>query len=345
MNEEIEEVEVEETQSIGDQLSAAWDDAEKEIDDGDDIDSGTSADSDSDEPVAAADTEADSEGVSTGEESPDIEPSDTNSLDIAPKSLSPAAREAWKNTPKEIREAFAKRDEDYNKGIEQHFTNAKRAEQMDRTLQPFAQYMQMNGGPGESIKGLLQTGSMLQMGSPQQKAQIVAQLIGQFGVDIQSLDNLLVGSAPTQESQQNSQMEQMLNQRLQPLQDQLGQYQQRDQQQYQQQQEQVGSEIQRFANDPKNEFYNDVSMRMADELDLAAKSGRKLGLPEAYDLAVRANPEIFKIVQAREAAKNLGNKRRAATSIHGTPQGSSAGASSPSIRGAIETAWDNAGQL
>jgi hypothetical protein len=349
MENEIEEVEVEETQSISDQLSAAWDEAE-DTDDADDNngDSDTTrseASLDSSGESGDADGDTVSEGVPEGEQPHKVEPVDSNSADVAPPSLSPAAREEWKNAPEAVRKEFKRLDERME-GLAQKFgKNAQRAEAMDRSIAPFAQYMQMNGGPGQSIKGLLETGSMLQMGSPQQKAQVVAQLISQFGVDIQSLDNLLVGSAPTQENQQTSQLQEMINQQIAPMQQQLGQYQQAEQQHQQQQQSQVGNEIQQFANDPANEFYGDVRGRMADELDLAAKSGQQLGLKEAYDLAVRANPDIFKIVSARESAKNLGSKRKAATSIHGTPQGSSAGSGQASIRSAIESAWDNAGQI
>jgi hypothetical protein len=345
---DTEEVEVEEVQSISDQLSAAWDEAE-DTSDGDDnsgIDSaGTDTSSDSDQPVTNAQPDTDDTGVPGTEQSPDGERVDSGSLEVAPKSLSPAAREEWKNAPESVRKEFMRMDERME-GLAQKFgANSQRAEQMDRTLQPFQQYMSMNGGPGASIKGLLETGSMLQMGSPHQKAQIIANIIGQFGVDIQSLDNLLVGNAPTQENQQASQFQSMVNQAVAPMQQQLAGYQQRDQQNYQHQQQEIGTEIQQFANDPKNEFYKDVAGRMADELEMASKSGRNLGLPEAYDLAVRANPEIFKIVQAREAAQSLGNKRKASTSIHGSQGGEGGGNQSNSLRGAIVDAWDNAGRM
>jgi hypothetical protein len=348
MEDEI-EVEVEETQSISDQLSAAWDEAEETEDV--DNDSGISdttasqASGVSDEPIDDTKRAIDDKGVSGDQQSSGIEPVDSDSLEVAPKSLSPAAREEWKNAPESVRKEF-KRMDDRMEGLAQKFgKNAQRAEQMDQAIAPFAQYMQMNGGPGQSIKGLLETGSMLQMGSPHQKAQVVAQIISQFGVDIQSLDNMLVGKGPSQEAEQNSQFQSMVNNAVAPMQQQLAGYQQRDQQNYQQQQQQIGSEIQTFANDPKNEFYSDVSLRMAEELEMASNAGRQLGLPDAYDLAVRANPEIFKIVQARQAAQSLGNKRKAATSIHGTQTGVADKTGAASLRNTIEDAWDNAGRM
>jgi hypothetical protein len=339
------DVDVQEPDTLSAALSAAWDDAEEEIDDGS-IDTRSEGSAEDDKHIESSDTKADGTAVpEQGEPLHKLGDGSNTDAEVAPKSLPPAAREAWGKTPKAMRDAIATREKQYEDGIMKYSQGAKQAQQMQQTFQPFQQYTSMNGGPKQAITGLLQTGSMLQMGSPQQKAEIVANIIGQFGVDISTLDNMLVGNAPSQEVQQNSQMEQMLNQRLQPLQQQLGVYQQRDQQQANNRQTEIGNELHQFANDPANEFYNDVSGRMADELDMAVQNGTKLDLKGAYELAVRSNPEIFKLVQSRANAKSLGSKRTAATSIHGTPQGGGGGKANPSVRSAIEDAWDNAGQL
>jgi hypothetical protein len=344
-----EEIEVEENTSISDQLATAWDAAEEtdDADDGIESSSGTTdtASGDSGEPVIAANPDADGETVPDGEELSTLESSDSDSLEIAPKSLSPAAREVWKDAPEAVKAEF-KRMDSRMEGLAQKFgANAQRAEQMDRTIAPYQQYMQMNGGPGKSIQSLLQTGATLQMGSPQQKAQIVAQLIGQFGVDIESLDNMLVGNAPTAETQQMSAVQQAVQQAVAPYQQTMADLQQRQQNENQHQQQAVGNEIQQFANDPANEFYKDVAPRMADELDQASKNGQQMSLKQAYDTACRVNPEIWKIMASREAAKSIGNKRKAATSIHGTPGGEGGGDQATNLRGAIEAAWENTGRM
>ena len=257
-----------------------------------------------------------------------------------PVALSATAREAWKDTPPAIKAEIKKREADFAKGIQQYAENAKRAMGMDAVLQPYSQYFAMNGGAGNTIKTLLQTGAGLQMGSAQQKAELVANIIKQFSVDIRTLDNLLVGEAPPPEVQQNQQIEQMLQQRLAPYQQQMQQFQQMQQQRVMQEQQQIGSEIQQFAS--QNEFYNDVKMDMADLMDLAANRGRHMSLQEAYDRACQAHPEISKIMQTRGRAPTE-QKRRAASSISGGPAGG--GSAEPdSLRGAIEMAWENAGR-
>lgn len=263
----------------------------------------------------------------------------------SPVSWSATAREQWKDIPKEAQEYIKQRETEMAQGMQKNAEQANRATQMDRTLQPYQQYLAMNGGPGATIQNLLQTGAGLQMGTPQQKVQIVANLINQFGIDIASLDNLITGGAATPEVAQTSQMEAMINQRLAPMQQQLAQYQQRDQQMQQGVQQEAGSDVTTFAQDAKNEFYNDVRGDMADILDMSANRGINLSLKQAYDKACQLNPEIGRIIQSREQARQLATKRRAAASVSGTMGGPGASATPESMRGTIEAAWDTQGQI
>ena len=192
------EAEVNDDTDIANDLSAAYDELVGEDDDGhEEIPSdvgGRAEDTDTDPPGGS--TPADDPGVSGDSERspPASEGSPTPDLDAPPKSLSPEAREAWKDTPASVKADIAKREADYAKGIEKYRDNAHRAEAMDHAIQPFQQYLAMQGQPpGQTLHSLLQTASALQMGSPVQKAQTVAQLINQFGVDIGTLDGLLAG--------------------------------------------------------------------------------------------------------------------------------------------------------
>ena len=263
--------------------------------------------------------------------------------DKAPVGLSPEAREVWKDAPKALREAIVKRETDYATGIQQYAQKAQRAESMDRALQPFQQFFATNGNnPAETISGVLQTASVLQMGSPNQKAQAVAQLIKQFSVDIRSLDSLLVGEAPAEGG--NDQMGQMLDQRLGPINQFMQGFQQNQQDQRQQAQNEISTEVDAFSVDPKNEFYNDLKMDMADLMDLAANRGINMSMQDAYDKAVMMHPQISAIVSGRLGQKQVDNKRRAASSISGGPGGPGPVAEVGTTRAALEDAWDNAGR-
>lgn len=265
------------------------------------------------------------------------------SLDTPPQGLSPEAREAWKDAPEAIQKAIVQRERDYEAGIVKYSQNAKRAEAMDRSLQPYAQLFAMNGGASQTLPGLLTTASQLQMGSAPQKAEAVANIIKQFGVDIRTLDNLLVGKGAPPEVQQQSEVQQAVQQAVAPYQQQMQRIQQQQQYEQQQAQQQVSGELQDFAQN--SEFYNDVRMEMADLMDMAANRGRRMSLEEAYQTACMSHPQIAKVMQGRQSQQSVAQKRQAASSIHGSPGGAMSGNAPNSVAQALNDAWDSAGRM
>jgi hypothetical protein len=342
----IEENEVETTEDVDDlsiALADAWD-ASESTDDQSEEDNGVQLSTDTDSTAdSGGESDADEDGIRPDQVAAEEVDKSTDESDKPPVGLSLEAREAWKDTPDSVKADIVKRENDYAAGIEKHRNASERVQGMDKALQPYQQYLQMNGGAGQALQGLLQTGSALQMGSPQQKAQVVANLIQQFGVDIKSLDSMLVGEAASPETQQQNQFEQMLNQRLGPMQQQLQGYQQREQQQAQQAQGQVAQEVTNFG--ANNEFYNDVRGDMADLLDMAANRGREMNMDEAYRLACSNHPQISKIMSGRTSQQSVNQKRAAASSISGSP-GGTGGVNAPnSTMAALNDAWDSVGRM
>ena len=350
-----------EDNNLANDLAAAWDAAEGEIDDFQEERGGYS------EPEAfdGADTEsrlAESEheeidgeperqesGDSGQRSKPDLREASekagkgkADSDESAPVGLPPAAREAWKDTPKPVREALAKREKDYEAGIMKYAGQAKKGDSIDQVIAPYRQLFAMNRtSPPQMIGDVLGTAAMLQMGSPQQKATLVANMVKQFGVDIKALDAALVGESVPEEVQQQSQFEQMLNERLSPLQQQLQHYQQRDQQMVQRTHQEISSELQQFASNQRNEFYSDVKMDMADIMDMAANRNMNMSLQDAYERACKLHPEISKIIASRSSG--MGRRKQAASSVRGGPGGTGDGLAGADLRSAIEAAWDTAG--
>jgi hypothetical protein len=340
----------EEAQDLNAALAAAWDAAEAEDGDETEVHESAAAETESGDTGQPAGDEAEVQpegeldGVQPGGDRPEESAAsdDESSLDTPPKGLSLEAREAWKETPEAVRKEIAKREADFERGIVKYAQNAKRAEAMDQVLAPYQQLFALNGGPGNTLPGLLQTAALLQMGSPQQKAETAANLIKQFGVDIRALDSALVGAKPPAEVQQTSQLEQLLNQKLQPLQQQLQTYQQREQQMQEQEQQAIQQEIQKFA--VAHEFYDDVKEEMADLLDMSAKRGRAMTLEEAYNIACSTHPSISKIMTGRQAKEATANRQRAASSVRGSV-GGVLDAPPDSRMAALNDAWDNAGRM
>ena len=208
-------------------------------------------------------------------------------------------------------------------------------------MQPYSQLMQMNGGPQNILPGLLQTGAALQTGNEVERARTVAGLISQFQVNPAQVAGFLKGESV--EPSQNEQMQQMMNKQMAPMQQELQQLRQRDMQMRQQGQEQIKGKIREFAQ--ANEFYSDLNETMADIMDIAARNGREMGLQEAYDAAAWQHPEIRKVMLARQSQGQVQQRKRAASSIHGTPGGEGSSASPADLRSTLEQAFQNANRM
>ena len=213
---------------------------------------------------------------------------------------------------------------------------------MDAALAPFQQYLATAGAPpAQTVQTLLQTASTLQMGAPAQKAQMVASLIEQFGVDIHALDSILAHGKPPAEVQQSSQLDQLLNEKLAPYQQYMQTIQAQQAQQNQARQAEINNELNTFAS--QNEFYNDVRPMMATLLDTAAKDNIDMSLQDAYDTDCHMNPQIRQILQTRQATPTP-QKQRAASSIRGNPGGGGGTPQPNSLRETIEQAWEMTGR-
>jgi ribosomal protein S6 len=258
--------------------------------------------------------------------------------DAPPSSLPPAAREAWAETPQAMRDAIAKREQDYEAGIQKYAAAAKRAEDMDRSLQPYQQFFAMNGGASQAIPDILKIATTLQMGTPQQKAAVAAHLIRVFEVGIPDLDNILSGQQP----QQTAQMQQMDPQVAQ-MQQQLQQQQAFINSLQQKEQGQASYEIDSFKK--SHEFFDDVALDMADMMDLAANRGQEMTMEEAYERACLLRPDIKTVIDGREAKKRAAEKAKAAVSISGTPSGpGDPTQTANSLSGDLAAAWDHVAQ-
>ena len=262
-------------------------------------------------------------------------------VDEAPKGLSIGMRENWKNLDSQTKDEFRRYEERIGGMAQKYAHDARRAQAMDKVMQPYSQLMQMNGGPQNILPGLLQTGAALQTGNEVERARTVASLINQFQVNPAQVAGFLKGESV--EPTQNEQMQQMVSQQMAPMQQELQQLRQRDMQMRQQGQEQIKGKIREFAQ--ANEFYGDLSETMADIMDIAARNGREMGLQEAYDAAAWQHPEIRKVMLARQSQGQVQQRKRAASSIHGTPGGEGSSAGPADLRSTLEQAFQNANRM
>jgi hypothetical protein len=113
-----------------------------------------------------------------------------------PKSLKRDLEQHWKTAPDELRKAWLQRDQDYEKGIG---TYKQQAEAANQVLAEFKQYepvMRLTGAtPVSAIRSILPTMAVLNTGSPQEKAFVLARAMQQYGVPLEHIQQVMQGGA------------------------------------------------------------------------------------------------------------------------------------------------------
>jgi hypothetical protein len=332
----------EEDTSLMDELTAAWDEHESE--EAEELDTGPVEESIA-EPPTEAPTEAPVSGaIESASVAVDKQATEKDAPvadDVAPKGLSVGMRENWKNLDSQTKDEFRRYEQRIGGMAQKYAQDARRAHQMDKVMKPYAQLMQMNGGPQNILPGLLQTGAALQTGNEIERARTVAGLISQFGVNPAQVADFLDNKTPEQSGK--SKIDELFNERLAPIQQQLAQFQQREQQFQQQGQQKVAEDIASFS--ANHEFFDELREPIADILDIAARNGRQMSLEEAWEQARWQNPEIRKVMLARQSQGQVQQRKRASSSIHGTPGGEGSSAALGDLRSTLEQAFQTANRM
>jgi hypothetical protein len=239
----------------------------------------------------------------------------------APQSWKPGAREHWNTLPTEVREEVYRREHGMQKYLNQTAEERKLAQAFYEVYSPYEAMIRSEGAdPLQAVDRLLQTSYQLRTAPPQQKAQLVAGIIRDFGVDVHVLDQALTGQLQQQAAkppQQAVVQDPRVDQLMQALQG-------VEQQNSQERDAAAQAEIAQFAQ--SHEFLADVRDHMADLMEVAQRRGVDLSLEDAYNQACRLNPEIASVLDQRDRAAAAGaaqtrtaRAREAASSVGGAP--------------------------
>lgn len=270
----------------------------------------------------------------------------------APIDWGPKDRESWSKIPRHLQEKVMSREKELNTLMQSTVEARKTHEAFNQLSTKYGAALSGVAGsnPIEVAGNLFNTVANLRMGSPIQKAQIIADMISDFGVDINTLDSAIVGQPAPAYTQEQDRVERLLAERLAPFEQMLGQQNAYAQQQKTQVQEAANREVQEFSQ--QAEFLNDVRHDMADLVDMAAKRGYNMPLKEAYDKACAFNPEVSAIMNERQKRASLtannnsiASKRNAASSVNGRQIGGGGANPNASIRDSIASAWDSQGKI
>ena len=300
---------------------------------------------------AEPDVSADAGAGTTETEQPDKVGNAGDSIK-APVDWGPKDREAWSSIPRHLQDKVMQREKDMAAMMQDTSTARKTHEQFNTLTQQYGSVLSgvMGNTPMETVGNLFSTVAGLRMGSPIQKAQIITDLINDFGVDINTLDSALVGQAPSQEQSQSQEVQRLVQEQMAPFQEMMGQQNAYKQQQQEQQAQAANNEVRDFA--ARAEFIGDVRHQMADLIDMGAARGETMTMERAYSLACMSNPHIQSVLQGRQKKaqlaagnNNMATKRAAASSIGGQRIGVGGGTGAMSMRDTIASAWDSQDQM
>ncbi|MFM2126168.1 MAG: hypothetical protein RL328_2619 [Acidobacteriota bacterium] len=252
-----------------------------------------------------------------------------------PPGWSPTAKAAWAEgtIPAPVIEAIQKREAEINKG----FAKLQEYKGLDA-------YAEMARNSGTTIQTALENYIRAEQRLEKDPRGGILWLCQRYGVDPSQLagrPQVVPQAAPQQDGQPAALTPDVLAPYIQPLlQSQLAPIQQKlaswEQQQQSQQQRVVGDVIERFANDPANQYFENVEAKVIDFLrlpDIQAIPDLNQRLTEAYQRACWSDPEIRGLLIKEQSTKEAADRaakakasasqaRAAGRSITSTPSAS-----------------------
>lgn len=257
--------------------------------------------------------EAESGTPPAAETAPAVETPATTPVDDFPKTWRKEASAHWANLPSEVKAEVLKRESDIFQGLETYKVDANFGKSVKTVVAPYEQALRsQNIDPVNVIQGLMHSHHTLATGTQQQKLELFQKIASDYRVD-------LSGFAPAGEPPYVDPAVQALQNQLQAVQSQLSAT---ERQQTDQRKAEMSKQVDAFASDTKNVYWNEV----ADDMAALLTKGVVGTLQEAYDKAVWLNPvtrmkEVTRTaaVNAEKAvseAKAKAEKARAATAAN-----------------------------
>jgi len=271
----------------------------------------------------------------------------------APQSWKPAQKAKWDKLDPDIQQEVLRRDRETTQVLNDTTQARQIATKFSQTVQPYmARIQSLNTDPLTAVHELLKADHMLTTAPKAARAQFMAKLITDYGVDLQELDNALSGKPEADPV--DARVEALLQQRLAPIQQFLTQQQQAEQQRQQETTQQLAHTVTTMSQDSKYPYFEQVRESMADIVEIMANRGQHITIEAAYNRAVAMDPAISSEIatktaqqaQVAQAAQQTSRAQRAlqaSVSVGGAPSGLATGAPSANDRrAAIAAAFEQA---
>lgn len=295
-------------------------------------------------PVDGAGTDADRKD---DDEQADRQKDSGHRVDRAPASWRKEAKGEWGALPLGVRQEVHRREQQINQVLTETQPMREAVETFNKMVSPYMARIQQNGvTPMQAIHSLLDTESRLANSHPRDAAQLMAQLITQYRIDVGALDEALAamqGGQPRQAAPAQSdvvtQIKQSLMQELAPVLNSVRGMQEQQQAQSAQIAAEANDTVEAMSLDPNFPQFEEVREIMADLMEASAKRGVYMSLEDAYSRvtgqATQRRDTALSAHQRAQAAK------AAASSVQSNPghSGGTVPNTDGSLRGAIEAAF------
>ena len=203
--------------------------------------------------------------------------------DEAPKTWRKEASATWAALPSEAKAEILKRENDIFQGIEAMKPDANYGKAFKSVLAPYAEILRANNmEPVATVNNLLQAHHLFATGSPEAKLQLFQKMARDYNIPL----------SPPGEAPYIDPTVAALQSELNAVKSQLSQTSQRQQQVAAQE---VSKQVNAFASDPKNVYFDEV----ADDIAVMISKGVAKDLQDAYEKAIWANP----VTRAKEIAR------------------------------------------
>lgn len=234
----------------------------------------------------------------------------------APPAWKPAVREHWNKIPTAVREEVKRRETEITQFIGKHGAAIQHKAQFDEIVQPFMPFIAAQSStPMKAFHGLMTTAARLTTSPPQGKAQVIAEIMRNYGVDVKTLDAVLSaqmsgGAGPNVVSVDNNPPAW-----ARPMMQFMTEAQQSKVARDQRVQQEAAAELTEAEKLP---FFNDMRTDIGLLMERAAAKGELLTPVQAHAKARRMNPEIDQILTQREQAAAAA-KQKGAAAVRKTP--------------------------
>lgn len=245
----------------------------------------------------------------------------------------PGGDQAWAAVPAEHKTWLKNREVQVERYIRQNAEASKFGQQMWGAVRPYEAMIKAQGAhPAQVVEGALMQHYRLATGSPAQRAQVIADLAQQYGVDFNEVATQAY-QPPQQLPPEVAQLREVVGGLVNYLRN-------NEMQQTQAQLRMAEEAVTGFQADPQYELVKDPALReaMAVQLD----SGAARDLKHAYELAVWNVPHIRKTLLEKQLAEQSNAARNARTTAPvrgGAPVAAVMEPNDESLRGSLERAF------